>query len=306
MKNDDPFSLVDPSGTPESQGEGDGPVCVYAILLATEIEIPSLPGIDPIGSIYALAGNAVQAVVSRVRADHFNQSALEAGLQDPAWINVHVRAHQQVLDSLVATGQPVIPLRFSTIYRDEAAVRTALTAHESALLVELERLRGQQEWGVKLFVAQGALQAAILAQHSETGDLTPALLPVEGDDDALRALQTRIARMSAGGAFLLQKKLDALVVQKADDITAAIAEESHAHLSGHAVAATTLALHPNPPGMELNAAYLVTEGELDGFRAELASLSEAYNGAGVRTELSGPWPAYNFVEMDLNESGDDQ
>ena len=140
MKSDGQFSPVDPSGTPESQGQEDAHVCVYAILPAAEIEMPSLSGIDRRGSIYALAGNAVQAVISRVRADQFNQAALEAGLQDPVWVDVHVRAHQQVLDSLVATGQPVIPLRFSTIYRDEAAVRVLLTTYESALTAELDRL----------------------------------------------------------------------------------------------------------------------------------------------------------------------
>ncbi|MBI3959455.1 MAG: GvpL/GvpF family gas vesicle protein [Chloroflexi bacterium] len=297
--------VANPQSPVSDLPDGD-PVCVYAILPAAEIELPSIPGIDQTRPVYGLAGKAVQAVVSRVRADQFNQSALEAGLQDPAWIDVHVRAHQQVLDTLVATRQPVIPLRFCTIYRDEAAVRAVLTAHEPALVAELDRLRGRQEWGIKLFVAQEALQAAILTQHTEPGDLTFALLSVEGDDAALRALQTRIAGMSAGRAFLLQKKLDALVVQKADEITAGVVEESHAHLSGHAVAATSLALHPNPPGMELNAAYLVAERELDGFRAELARLGEEYGGAGVRYELSGPWPAYNFIELDLNGRGNDQ
>ena len=300
---DDLRGLGDLSGDPASARGGDAHICVYAILPASATEIPSIPGIDQSWSTYALTVNTVQAVISQVQAEQFTQSALEAGLQNPAWIDVHVRAHQRVLDALVATGQPVIPLRFSTIYRDEAAVRAALIAHESVLVAEMDRLRDQQEWGVKLFVAQEKLQAAILSQDSEPENGTVAQLPGVENDAELRALQSRVAKMSTGGAFLLQKKLDALVAQKADEITAAIAEDSHAHLSGHAVAVTTLALHPNPPGMELNAAYLIAEWKLDGFRAELASLSEVYNGVGVRYELSGPWPAYNFVEMDLNESG---
>jgi len=274
------------------------PVWVYAILPAAEIEIPSIPGIDQTQPVYVLAGKAVQAVVSRVQADQFNQSALEAGLQDPVWIDARVRGYQRVLDTLVATGQPVIPLRFCTIYRDEAGVQAVLTAHEPALVAELDRLRGQQEWGVKLFVAQAALQAAILDHHTELGSWA--------DDAGLHALQARVAGMSTGAAFLLQKKLDTLVVEKAGDVAAWIVEESHARLSGHAVAATTIALQPNPPGMELNAAYLVAEQELDAFRAELVSLGEEYGEVGTRYELSGPWPAYNFIDLDLSDDRSDQ
>ncbi len=277
--------------------DGD-PVCVYAILPTAEIELPSIPGIDQTRPVYGLAGKAVQAVVSRVRAERFDRSAIEAGLQDPVWIDAHVRGHQRVLDTLVATGQPVIPLRFCTIYRDEAAVQAVLTAHEPALVAELDRLRGQQEWGVKLCVAREELQTAILDHHTGLGSWA--------DDAALHALQARIAGMSAGAAFLLQKKLDALVAHKADTITAAVVEESHARLSGHAVAATTVALQSNHPGMELNAAYLVAERELDGFRGELARLGEEYGAAGVYYELSGPWPAYNFIDLDLSDDRNDQ
>jgi len=285
--------VVDPSGRPDSQGQEDAHVCVYAILPAAEIEMPSLFGIDPSGAIYALAGNAVQAVISRVRADRFDQAALEAGLQDPVWVDVHVRAHQQVLDSLVATGQPVIPLRFCTIYRDEAAVRTLMTTYESALTAELDRLRGQREWGVKLFVLQGQLQAAILNHHTDLGSWAA--------DAGLQALQARVAGMSTGAAFLLQKKLDTLVAERSGDVAAWIADESHARLASQAVATTTMALQPNASGMELNAAYLVAEQKLDEFRAELERLGEEYGEVGARYELSGPWPAYNFIDLDLSD-----
>ncbi len=245
---------------------GDAPICVYAILPAPGMEIPSIPGIDPGWSTYALTINAVQAIVSQVRAEKFTQAALESGLQDPVWIDLHVRAHQQVLDALVATGEPVIPLRFSTIYRDEAAVRSTPTAYEPSLVAEMERLRDQQEWGVKLFVTYARLQAAILSPDAEPGnEAFTRLLGVE-KDATLWVLQRRIAGMSAGGAFLLQKKLDNLVAAKADDLVAAIVEESHTRLSGKATAETSLALHANPPGMVLNAAYLVAVQEFHAFR----------------------------------------
>jgi hypothetical protein len=47
--------------------------------------------------------------------------------------------------------------------------------------------------------------------------------------------------------------------------------------------------------MLLNGAYLVEAERVDGLRALVADLEERHRELGVRIELTGPWPPYNFL-----------
>ena len=264
---------------------------LYAIVAADAGGALSTAGIEPTQPLYRLGEGQVQAVVSRVPAQAFSEEAIKAGLQTIAWVERYVRAHQQILDQLVATGQPLLPLRFCTIYRDESTVQALLANRESALLAELHRLAHKTEWGVKLFVELPTMQQAIL-----NGD--PAL---EGSvsDPEIAALQQRIRERPGGAAFLYKKKLEALVVTRADEYTFALADGSHARLAEQAVAAVTNPLAQNNPELRLNAAYLVEETARPAFQATIEALAASYGPLGLRYEISGPWPVYNFLNLTL-------
>jgi hypothetical protein len=47
--------------------------------------------------------------------------------------------------------------------------------------------------------------------------------------------------------------------------------------------------------MVLNAAYLVAESDVGAFRRRTAELGERHRSHGLRIELTGPWPPYNFT-----------
>jgi hypothetical protein len=47
--------------------------------------------------------------------------------------------------------------------------------------------------------------------------------------------------------------------------------------------------------MVLNGVYLVREPKLDEFRNCFDALNQRYASTGLRLELTGPWPPYNFV-----------
>jgi len=42
-------------------------------------------------------------------------------------------------------------------------------------------------------------------------------------------------------------------------------------------------------------AFLVTQSGFDQFRDAAERLAQEHQSAGVRLELTGPWPAYNFT-----------
>lgn len=47
--------------------------------------------------------------------------------------------------------------------------------------------------------------------------------------------------------------------------------------------------------MLLNGAYLVERERVTDLRQALDEMREQWEGAGIEFELTGPWPAYNFV-----------
>ena len=47
--------------------------------------------------------------------------------------------------------------------------------------------------------------------------------------------------------------------------------------------------------MVLNGVYLVADEDHERFHAELEVLEAEFGSLGVELELTGPWPAYNFV-----------
>ncbi len=289
-----PSQLAEPAqhqALAESATQGEL-VYMYAILPAQALT--SLPTLcmDQDQPIYLLENAQLQAVVSRLRPEAFGEAALKLNLQRAVWLETHVRAHQRVLDHLVATGKPMLPLRFCTIYRNEAAAQAMLAAHQTELGGELERLAYKREWGVKLFVDPEALQLALCANH-------PALRPWRGNDE-IATLQTQIAHGSPGAAFLLKKKLATALAKTMETTAFALADTTHFRLAKQAVEAVTSPLQQKCPEMHLNAAYLVANADFTGFRQELDQLGETYGAVGVRYELSGPWPAYHFLELNLH------
>ena len=54
------------------------------------------------------------------------------------------------------------------------------------------------------------------------------------------------------------------------------------------------------PGVDMvfNAAYLVEAGQLSDFKAEIERLTKELDPVGFAFDLTGPWPAYHFVDAD--------
>jgi hypothetical protein len=243
----------------------------------------------------AYSGGEVQAVVSVVRGSLFDEEAVRQGLDDRGWLATHVLAHQQVLDALVATGQPLVPMRFCTIYPDAAALRSSLARYGGAFAAELARQTGKQEWGVKQTVDLTALQLAIANGH-------PALAAVGAGNAAyaeIERLRKQIAGMSVGAAFLIKKKLANLIGEQAQAIAFGVADATLHALRDAALDAVTSDLPKDRPEVCLNAAFWIETAQYGLFLAQLEQLGETFGPLGVRYELSGPWPPHHFLNLEL-------
>jgi hypothetical protein len=233
-------------------------------------------GVDPTEPVMLVCDGELAAVASAVRLDEFGEEVIEANLRDARWLAEKVQAHDNVLSA--AVGRTVVlPFRFGTIYRSEAQVQDLLRRRDD-FRSTLARLDGATELGVKAFVDAHALRRR-LAEGEGT------------HDDPI----------SAGRAYMQRRQVERRVGEDVDRFVADCARESHARLTAGARdgRANPIQLPQSDVVAErmiLNGAYLVDVDAQEEFRGAVRELEHAYGTNGVRYEVTGPWPPYNFVD----------
>ncbi len=278
--------------TPSSQELGYYVYCIVRGDGSNPVEGLPEHGIDPAHPVYALSQQALTAVISQVSLGEFGQAELEANLNDLQWLETKVRAHESVLEAVLAS-RTCVPMRLCTIYRSEQRVRELLIQYYADFVSTLDRLHGKQEWGVKVY-CDGQVLAGKVSEVS----------------DRVKELAAQSKGKSAGAAYFLKKKLEDTIAEEVERIGDEYAQHSHDCLAGYAAAATTNSLQDKETthrkdDMLLNASYLVPDGQLAAFQSELENLQDMYSAQGFSFELTGPWPPYNFATINLEEVSDE-
>jgi hypothetical protein len=235
-------------------------LCAYAIT--------SNHVLDPAGpqGIRLITHHGLALVVAEVEPASFAE--LE---KDPAhWVNepseddplVMLARRHDVVVRAVFERHPVLPLRFGTILRDDQAAARLLTDHHDEAADWLDRVAGHREWGVRARQARPD---------------TPAETPAEG---------------LSGTEYLAMRRgrLAAAARTRRDGSTAAAA--LHEALARHATESMPRTRKSGAP--LLDAAYLVPAGAEAAFTAEPACFHE------LAVEITGPWPPYSFVRLELS------
>ena len=270
--------MSDPAVPPGPTESGSG-WYVYGVVPAAQTSDSAFAdarGVHASGAVVLVADGELAAIASEVPFAEFGEAAIEENLRDEAWLEEKVRAHEAVLEAALPRT-PLVPFRFGTIYRSDEQVRLMLREH-AYLADTLERLRGRVELGVKVFADPEAFERS----HGGQAEGEPA----EG-----------------GRAYLLRKQRDRQLAEARASFTAACAQESHERFLAAADDGRANPLQrPEATGrtgeMILNGAYLVGAEHEAAFRDALAALESSYEPDGVRYELTGPWPPYNFVDLD--------
>jgi hypothetical protein len=222
------------------------------------------------------------ALVSHVPAAQFAAEPLRENLNEMAWLEAVARAHENVLGAAFASAT-IVPLRLCTIYASSESVRWMLEDERDALEAALARLEGREEWGVKLLVDPELLADAARAASPQAAEFAE-----EAED------------RSAGGAYIMRRRLERHVREQADALASELAAQVHARLQDWALDAVSRPaqnrdLSGHEGEMLLNGAYLVEEGRAEELRALAGELESHHRDVGARLELTGPWPPFNFV-----------
>jgi len=225
-----------------------------------------------------IASGPLAAVASRIRVRSAEPVELDA--EDAV---ARVLAHEAVLERVLETAEAVVPFRFGSACAEEADVVALLEAREEELVEALARLAGRVELGVKAYVDPVRVADAVC----------------DGDDE-LAALRAEIASVGEGTAHLRRKQLDHRIAESAALERARVATALHRRLAATAVASCTNPLPEAASGLQpvINGAYLVERTDEGAFRRGAADAAAEHGAFGLRIDVTGPWPAYNFVGVD--------
>ena len=231
---------------------------------------PGLPGGSP-PSCLAL-GRGLWAVASEVPLSRYSATHIEAGLQDLPWVADVAVAHEAVVEHFAARrGATVVPMKLFTMFTSAERALADLRARRPVLVAALRRLRGCHEWGVR----------AVRAPRRPLAAAPPA---VSHDRSGAGFLSAKKRERDTARAAILEISA---AVESAYDLLAPLSRDSRRRTDVPESAAA-------PP--LLDAAFLVAATARARFRTAAKRAAAACRAAGVELTLSGPWPAYNFVQ----------
>ncbi len=122
---------------------------------------------------------------------------------------------------------------------------------------------------------------------------------IVGLSPKLRELSERAEAAAPGQAYLLRKQVEALRADEARAETGRVAKEIERGLAEAAEAAVRLPVSRAEAAERRDVAakfaFLVARDRFEEFRAAAERLAREHDEAGMRLELTGPMPAYNFV-----------
>jgi hypothetical protein len=237
---------------------------VYGVVPADTTLPEGLQGLGPTGRVSLVHSGEIAAVVGQAPLDR------ALGTRDD------LLGHEHVLETLVAEGITVAPMRFGAAVADEQAVSEELLAphaeHFSDLLHDLA----------------GRTQFTLTGRYEQQ----TVLREVIEEDPRIRALHEQIVGRSEAESYDQRVQLGELVVGALERKREADGDALVEELS--ALAVDVVARTPGEADGVVNAAFLVDEAD----RAEFEDLVEncGRRAAGrIRLRLLGPLPAYDFM-----------
>lgn len=215
------------------------------------------------------------AITTTVSLDEFGESALKEHLNDRAWLEEKARSHEDILWAASATTA-VVPFRFGTICHSPDDVRALLDEHRDEFAAGLDRVDGRVELGVKLWVDVERLEAAL-----EPSPSAPSGTSGRSYLEARRAEQRRSTAMKGTCLEVSRRSYERLADRSLESVSN---RPQPRELTGR------------NEEMLFNAAFLVDAGDRT-LADEVARLNVEHEELGFTFELTGPWPAHNFVAL---------
>jgi hypothetical protein len=248
----------------------------------------STRGIDGKNGVFTIIHRELEAVVSRVSLSKFTSDKIrKKALEDLNWIKEKAVAHEDVIEEAMRGIDGfvnVIPMRFGIIFNDKTGLKKTLDRDYAKTMGLLNKIRGKQEWGVKMYLMDG-----------EKFELT-----VKGKDEEIYLKEKEMVSMPEGMAYFIEEELRETVRNKVNKELDVLLENLFRKLGKEAAESVkTKTVEGEITGktekMVLNAAFLVHADKIDSFKHTLEGVDKDMKTQGLCLECSGPWPPFNFT-----------
>ena len=235
--------------------------------------------VSKINHIEILLFKDIQAVISIVDYEEFNEYKIKEQLDNLEWVEEKAFAHENIIEEIME-NYPVVPMQFCTIYKSKENLFDFLEDYYDQIKHYLSLAATNQEWGVKVYCNTDMLKERIL------------------DKQTFRDELNSINKKSTGIAFMLNKKfiekIDNCIQDTINVDVQDIFEEVNTTLEDVIIKEIQ-----NSDFVEkkiaLNIVALLSRNKYENFTKIINALSDKYNNYGYAIETNGPWPLYNFI-----------
>lgn len=232
-----------------------------------------LPGAGRPEAVAAAA--SLWLIVAAVPLTTYGTDVLERRLADMDWVGSVALSHESVVEHFATrAGMTVIPMKLFTMFSTVERAVADIAKRKGPIAATMRRISGAEEWGVRILREPSARGPKATPTRAATGAAFLAAKKKAKDDVALSKV---VAAEAALDAF---------------DQLAALARDARRRDDVAAAGAT-------PP--LLDAAFLVPSTSRARFKSAATRAAARCAGAGAQMTVSGPWPAYNFVQSEADE-----
>lgn len=248
--------------------------------------------IDEKNEVFIFLHREIEAVVSKVPLEEFESGKIQkSAMEDPDWIKMKAVNHGRVIEEAMwRNGRflSLIPMRFGIIFKDETGLQVALDKNYSEIMGVLEKIRGKQEWGLKIYLENKE-------KFSEKIKSRNALIKMK---------EEQITSMPEGLAYFMEEELRDIAFKAMNREIDNITESIYESLKGYAVRSVKCKILPKEitgrkETMVLNVAYLISEENVLDFQKKVEMINKDIYKEGFSIKYSGPWPAYNFTPLEI-------
>jgi hypothetical protein len=213
---------------------------------------------------------AVSLIVSDVPAASYNAATLEPKLADLDWVAAAGAAHHATVDALAEAGHVVLPFRLFTIFSQPDSALGTFRRSLPALLRAFDRVRGRQEWVLRI------------------GKPDPTRTPAAPASEA----------PAASGTGFLRAKADAR--REALARAERVRHDARASFDALAQLADAATSRPVDPAGNLlcDGAFLLPPSRVEAVRDALTRSAAGLLRDGCPVSLTGPWPPYSFAALE--------
>jgi len=222
-----------------------------------------ISGVDGKAPVEQFGCAGLKCWISHVSRADFADN-LSKNMENLDWLAEVTPRHQTVL-AAIAEVNDVLPARFGTVFLNRSSLEDDIANRKPVLLSDLKRIKGNEEWGVKVFAVR------------------PELAEIPPVESGKSYLQVKSALMRARKPSESDGEI-ARFAEKLEKLSVATAEGGK--ISG------------GRRDLRYQVSLLMKRGNRKKLDAVLQRFENEWKNQ-RHIECSGPWPPYSFVTRDI-------